>query len=160
MPKNLLYFLFLIHACALAFSQQYPLQQQTSPVEPMNPTPVYRVNVVSRSTKAVNYRHHSGKTDLDFIGTNVMPQASGRATVESRTGRMEINADLDYLQPSRSFGPEYLTYVLWAVSPEGSSLQWTATGWQPVLSLPLSVFRQAGVTVAGPGDVWMAGNLT
>ena len=62
MPKNLLYFLFLIHAGALAFSQQYPLQQQTSPVEPMNPTPVYRVNVVSRATKAVNYRHHSGKT--------------------------------------------------------------------------------------------------
>ena len=119
MPKNLLYFLFLIHACALAFSQQYPLQQQTSPVEPMNPTPVYRVNVVSRATKAVNYRHHSGKTDLDFIGTNLMPQASGRATVESRTGRMEINADLDYLQPSRNFGPEYLTYVLWAITPEG-----------------------------------------
>src|SRR5438270_6744552 len=85
----------------------------------MNPTPVYRVNVVSRSTKAVNYRHHSGKTDLDFIGTNLMPQARGLAKVESRTGRMEINADLDYLQPSRNFGPEYLTYVLWAITPEG-----------------------------------------
>src|SRR5438105_4972058 len=119
MPKNLLYFLFLIHACALAFSQQYPLQQQTSPVEPMNPTPVYRVNVVSRSTKAVNYRHHSGKTDLDFIGTNLMPQARGLAKVESRTGRIEINADFDNLQAPRIFGPEYLTYVLWAITPEG-----------------------------------------
>src|SRR5438552_18916381 len=118
MPKNLLYFLFPIHACALAFSQQYPLQQQTSPVEPMNPTPVYRVNVVSRSTKAVNYRHHSGKTDLDFIGTNLMPQASGRATVESRTGRMEINAYLDHLQPSRNLGSEYLTYVLSLITHE------------------------------------------
>src|SRR5207237_6313605 len=83
------------------------------------PTPVYHVNLVSLSTKAVNYRHHSGKTELDFIGTNLMPQASGRATVESRTGRMEINADLDHLQPARNFGPEYLTYVLWAITPEG-----------------------------------------
>ncbi len=48
-----------------------------------------------------------------------MPQARGLAKVESRTGRIEINADFDNLQAPRTFGPEYLTYVLWAITPEG-----------------------------------------
>jgi outer membrane protein OmpA-like peptidoglycan-associated protein len=85
-------------------------------------TPVYRVNVVARTTKAVNYRHHSGKTRVDFRGTDLMPEGSGHATVESRTGRMEIGADLDHLRAPSTFGPEYLTYVLWAITPEGRAM--------------------------------------
>lgn len=94
-------------------------QQPTSSVEPMDHTPVFHVNVVSRSTKAVNYRHHSGKTTLDLRGTELMPEAKGHVSVESRTGRLEIDADVDGLKPARTFGPEYLTYVLWAITPEG-----------------------------------------
>ncbi|PYV62231.1 MAG: hypothetical protein DMG97_40900 [Acidobacteria bacterium] len=75
--------------------------------------------VVSRTTKAVNYRHHSGATSVDFRGTDLMPGASGHARIESRTGRIEIDANFDHLQPPRSFGPEFLTYVLWAITPEG-----------------------------------------
>lgn len=71
--------------------------QQTKPI------PVYRVNVVSRTTKTVNYRHHSGSTKLDFRGTDLMPQATGEAKVESRTGRIEVNADFDHLQPANTF---------------------------------------------------------
>src|SRR5205823_12659050 len=82
-------------------------------------TPVYRVNVVSRTTQAVDYRHHSGGTSIDFRGTDLMPEAGGHARVESRTGRIEIDTDLDHLRPSRSYGPQYLTYVLWAITPEG-----------------------------------------
>src|SRR5205823_11497842 len=82
-------------------------------------TPVYRVNVVSRTTLAVDYRHHSGGTSIDFRGTDLMPEARGHARVESRTGRIEIDTDFDHLRPSRSYGPQYLTYVLWAITPEG-----------------------------------------
>jgi outer membrane protein OmpA-like peptidoglycan-associated protein len=103
----------------LIFAQQPDVnQQRSSPAEQVDHTPVFRVNVVSRTTKAVNYRHHSGKTDLDFAGTTLMPQARGLAKVESRTGRIEINADFDNLEAPRTFGPEYLTYVVWAVTPE------------------------------------------
>ena len=102
-----------------AFAQQPDTYQDQTRVEPMDHTPVYRVKVVSRSAEAVNYQHHSGKTSLDFRGTNLMPDARGRATVESRTGRIEINTELEHLQSPRSFGPEYLTYVLWAITPEG-----------------------------------------
>jgi outer membrane protein OmpA-like peptidoglycan-associated protein len=104
----------------LIFAQQPdPNQQRSSPAEQVDHTPIFRVNVVSRTTKAVNYRHHSGKTDLDFAGTTLMPQARGLAKVESRTGRIEINAGFDNLEAPRTFGPEYLTYVLWAITPEG-----------------------------------------
>ncbi len=91
--------------------------QQT--VEPMGKTPVFRVNVVSRSTRAVDYRHRGGSTKVDLRGTELMPGASGEARVESKIGRLEINAKLNGLEPANKFGMEYLTYVLWAVSPEG-----------------------------------------
>jgi outer membrane protein OmpA-like peptidoglycan-associated protein len=112
------FFSFWLVTHALA-QQPYGNTQQSVPVEKMDHTPVFRVNVVARSTKAVNYRHHSGKTTIDFRGTDLMPEGSGHATVESRTGRLEINVDLQRLQPARTFGPEYLTYVLWAITPEG-----------------------------------------
>lgn len=104
---------FLLMAlCALA-------QQDSTPVEPMDQTPVFRVNVVSRTTKAVNYRHRGGSTTVDLKGTNLMPEAGGKAKVDSKAGRLEINAEFARLEAPSKFGTEYLTYVLWAVTPEG-----------------------------------------
>ncbi len=82
-------------------------------------TPVYRVTVVQRTTKAINYRHRSGSTEVDFRGTELMPQAKGQIEVNSKQGRIEIKARMDKLTPATQFGPEFLTYVLWAVTPEG-----------------------------------------
>jgi outer membrane protein OmpA-like peptidoglycan-associated protein len=81
--------------------------------------PVFRVQVVSRSIDAVNYRHLGGTTKLDFKGTTLMPEAKGDAHVDSRHGRIVINAKFDHVGPASQFGPEYLTYVLWAITPEG-----------------------------------------
>ena len=91
--------------------------QQT--VEPMEKTPVFRVNVVSRSAKAVDYRHRGGSTKVDLRGTDLMPRASGEAKVESKSGRLEINTKLTGMEPANKFGLEFLTYVLWAITPEG-----------------------------------------
>jgi len=88
-------------------------------VEPMEETPVFRANVVSRTTKAVDYRHRGGPTRVDLKGTELMPQASGEARVESKAGRLEIHAKLNGMEPANKFGLEYLTYVLWAITPEG-----------------------------------------
>src|SRR5436190_5257231 len=119
MRKSFLSFAVVPFLSAVLFAQQPDANQQTTSVEPMDHTPVYRVKVLSRTTKAVNYRHHSGGTSIDFRGTDLMPEASGHARVESRTGRIEIDTDLDHLRSSRSYGPQYLTYVLWAITPEG-----------------------------------------
>lgn len=82
-------------------------------------TPIYRVTVVSRTTKAVNYRHRGGATKMDFKGTPLMAQSYGEAKVESKKGYIEIEVEFDDMVPPQRFGPEYLTYVLWAISPEG-----------------------------------------
>lgn len=77
------------------------------------------VNVVERTTKAINYRHRGGATTVDFKGTQLLPKGSGEAKVESKQGYIEIEVEFDGLQPASRFGPEYLTYVLWAITPEG-----------------------------------------
>ena len=94
-------------------------QAQTTVTSDNNQTPVYRVNVVSRTTRAVSYRHRSGSTKIDFQGTDLMPAAAGEAKVESKRGTMSIEAEFSGLDRPTSFGTEYLTYVLWAISPEG-----------------------------------------
>ena len=87
--------------------------------EPGMPTPIFRIQVVSHTTPAVNYLHRGGSTKIDFAGTPLMASGSGKATVESERGVIRVSADFrNFAQPS-SFGPEYLTYVLWAISPDG-----------------------------------------
>ena len=83
------------------------------------PQPIFRVTVVSRTTRAVNYHHRQGSTKIDFRGTALMPESKGEAKVESNTGATKMSLRFDKLQPATRFGPEYLTYVLWAVTPEG-----------------------------------------
>jgi flagellar motor protein MotB len=82
-------------------------------------SPIYRVNVTERTVDAVNYQYRQGPTKIDFAGTVLLPHASGDATVESKEGRTEIEADFKGLAAPTRFGREYLTYVLWAITPEG-----------------------------------------
>ena len=91
-------------------------------LEPMTPTPTFRVTVVSRSVQAVNYKHRSGASKVDFAGTDLMPRADGQAKVESKKGYIEIEVEFGNLQNPTTFGGEYLTYVLWAISPEGRAV--------------------------------------
>ena len=91
-------------------------------VEPLSPTPIFRVNVISRNVQAVNYKHRGGATKLDFAGTDLMPAAKGQAKVESKKGYIEIEVEFGNLQKPTTFGNEYLTYILWAISPEGRAV--------------------------------------
>jgi outer membrane protein OmpA-like peptidoglycan-associated protein len=84
--------------------------------------PVFRVNVFARTTKAVNYRHRGGSTMVDFRGTDLMPAVSGHAKVDGKAGRLAISAELTHLQPAKSLGGQFLTYVLWAITPEGRAV--------------------------------------
>lgn len=83
------------------------------------PQVTFRTDVVAKSTKAVNYRHRMGSTRVDFKGTAIMPKATGKAEVESKAGRIEIDFQISALDAATKFGNEYLTYVLWAITPEG-----------------------------------------
>src|SRR6267143_966147 len=76
---------------------------------------------VSRTTKAVNYRR-AGAAKIDFQGTELMQQASGEAKVQNKGSRTEIEVKFLGLDEATKFGLEYLTYVLWAVSPGGRAV--------------------------------------
>jgi len=95
----------------LGLSAQDPAPERSSPL--------YRVTVVSRTTKAINYGHLTDPTKVGLKGTVLMQEAQGEARVESRRGAMEIEVRVNHLTAPTRFGPEYLTYVLWAVTPDG-----------------------------------------
>jgi outer membrane protein OmpA-like peptidoglycan-associated protein len=114
--------LLLAAVVALSFTALAQTNPQTLTVEPMNYTPTYKVTVISRTARAVNYQHRGGATKLDFAGTELMPQANGQAKVESKKGYIEIEVEFGNLQKPTTFGNEYLTYILWAISPEGRAV--------------------------------------
>ena len=75
----------------------------------------------SRTTKAINYRHAS-TMKVVLQGTDLMSRASGEAKVQSRTGRTEIDIKVSGLDEATKFGLQYLTYVAWALSPQGRAV--------------------------------------
>jgi outer membrane protein OmpA-like peptidoglycan-associated protein len=102
-----------------AQSSQAPNPTQQSGANTGITTPIYRVTVVARTTKAINYNHRSGSTNIGFRGTALSPESTGEARVESKQGVIKIDARMEKLQPATRYGPEYLTYVMWAITPEG-----------------------------------------
>src|SRR5687768_3568022 len=93
-----------------------PTQQSTTP---LIQGPVFHVTVVGRTTPAINYRPRSGDTKIDFVGTPLLPKGRGDATIKGEQGYIRVDANFESLEPATKFGPEYLTYVLWAITPEG-----------------------------------------
>jgi outer membrane protein OmpA-like peptidoglycan-associated protein len=96
--------------------------QQQQPVAPTQTgndnVPVFRIQVVGRDIPTINYWHRSGSTQIGFEGTSLLPQAKGTAAVTSQQ-QTSIQAKFEGLVPANSFGVEYLTYVLWAITPQG-----------------------------------------
>src|SRR5579883_2615037 len=69
--------------------------------------PIFRVTVVSRTIKAVNYHHRTGMTHIDFRGTELMPAAVGEAKLSSQMGSTKIETSLNHMTAANQFGPEY-----------------------------------------------------
>jgi outer membrane protein OmpA-like peptidoglycan-associated protein len=93
--------------------------QATLVVESVGSASPYHAVEISRTVQAINYRDRGGATKVDLAGTALMPSANGDVKVRSKRGTMEVEAEFGSLQSPASFGNEYLTYVLWAISPEG-----------------------------------------
>ncbi len=110
----------LLMACGV-LAAQTPAQEGTENANrgAAGLAPIYRVTVTERTTKAISYQHRSGQTKIDFGGTALMPDAHGEAKVEGKKGYISIEAEFRNLPEATKFGEEYLTYVLWAITPEG-----------------------------------------
>lgn len=124
MYKRAMVVLFVVGAlltgAAIAQTPSNPTQQLGATAQ-QGPVPVFRITVVGHTTPAINYRPRKGDTKVDFVGTVLSPLALGNAKVGGKKGYIDIDAKFDRLAPPTQFGPEYLTYVLWAVTPEGRS---------------------------------------
>jgi outer membrane protein OmpA-like peptidoglycan-associated protein len=103
----------LVSCAVSALCQQQPPNPNNGHV------PIYQVTVVERTVKAINYQYRSDPTMVDFRGTVLLPKAKGDAWVQSKQGRTEIEARLENLPGPQRFGLEYMTYVLWALTPDG-----------------------------------------
>lgn len=106
----------LTFTLAVSYVAGPPMAQGNS--LPQSPT-VSNPATIARTIKAVNYRRASGATKVVFQGTELMQGGSGEAKVENRNSRMEIEVKFAGFEDSTKFGLEYLTYVFWAVSPQG-----------------------------------------
>jgi outer membrane protein OmpA-like peptidoglycan-associated protein len=140
LTRNALFLCLGMGLTGIMFSQSAPLYPNTDhPAQVPNPSqdnapqemnqntqqndmPVFRVTVSERTTKAVNYRNRGGSTEVSFRGTDLMPDIGGRARVEGKGGRLAIEVELNHLYPANRFGGQFLTYVLWAITPEGRAV--------------------------------------
>ncbi|MCX6623865.1 MAG: OmpA family protein, partial [Acidobacteria bacterium] len=109
----------LLIACGVLSAQAPLIQSENSARMAEGSAPIYRVTVTSRTAKAINYRHRGGATKIEFRGTALLSGARGEAKVESKQGYIEIEVEFDGLEPATKNGAEYLTYVMWAITPEG-----------------------------------------
>jgi outer membrane protein OmpA-like peptidoglycan-associated protein len=110
------------HPAQAPASDQDAAPQQMNQNTGPNGLPLFRVQVYARTTKAVNYRNRGGSTEVNFRGTDLMPDVTGHAKIEGKAGRLAINLELNHLSPANRFGGQFLTYVLWAITPEGRAV--------------------------------------
>jgi outer membrane protein OmpA-like peptidoglycan-associated protein len=105
---------------ALSLGLVAPANSQTTiAVESAVPVSTFHMTVTSRTVQAINYRHRSGATEVNLTGTTLLPLSTGEARVRSKRGTLEVEVEFNNLRTPTIFGNEYLTYVMWAISPEG-----------------------------------------
>ena len=105
-------FLAIVFSAAAAFASAQTVTTTTTTSTISAPT-------VTRTTKAMHYRLQGGSTRVDFHGSDLMQRATGEAKVEGKKTNFQIEARFEGFEDATKFGLEYLTYVLWAVSPQG-----------------------------------------
>jgi outer membrane protein OmpA-like peptidoglycan-associated protein len=122
--RSIVWGALIASAAILAPSSSFAGVPQASPAaaKRADQTSIYQMILVDRTVKAVKYAHRSGSTKINFAGTDLMASAKGEAKVDSHRGAMEVKVEFWNMQKPTTFGPEYLTYVMWAISPEGRAV--------------------------------------
>lgn len=161
--------LLFVIPMALCAQEGNPTQSGTKAPD-QGSQPIFKVQVVSRSIQAISYRNRSGWTKVDFQGTSLAPQSKGTADVNSRVGNMEIKVDVKKLPAPGTFGKEFLTYVLWAITPDGHAANlgevvtnddgnYSGTSTTELQSFGLIVTAEPYFAVRQPSDVVVMENV-
>ena len=115
-------FLFVIGSVLSLSAMAQASPQDSIALAPVGSMPDSAVTETSRTVDAIDYQHRSGAAEVDLAATALLPSADGKAKVRSKRGTMEVEADFGNLQSPTTFGTEYLTYVMWAISPDGHAV--------------------------------------
>src|SRR5579864_1244181 len=99
-----------------------PICSQTPGPTSSHSVPIFHVTVIERTLKAVNYQHHAGPTRVDMKGTVLLPKAQGEVVIEVKSGYTELNLSFQRVEPPTQFGTEFLSYVVWAITPDGRAI--------------------------------------
>ncbi|MEO8659344.1 MAG: OmpA family protein, partial [Bryobacteraceae bacterium] len=110
-------FAFVMFSAALFGQVPNPTQANTPQVT--GGTPVFRITATSRTIKAINFHHRQGNTTVNLVGTSLMPRAKGEARIDSKTGATKLDINFSKMEPAQTHGDSFLTYVMWAITPEG-----------------------------------------
>lgn len=93
----------------------------TSPVSAQSPQAPSSI-FTARSINAIGYQVGGGSTMIDLRSTGLIAPVNGQAKVEAKAGVTTVEVQVSGLTSPASLGTEFLTYVLWAVSPEGRAI--------------------------------------
>jgi outer membrane protein OmpA-like peptidoglycan-associated protein len=123
---------------------------------------------VGKSIRAVSYQLDT-TSRVDLKATDLSPQATGEAKIQAKKGVTNIEAEVAGLIDPTKLGAEFLTYVLWVVSPEGratnigeiqldSSRRGKLKATTPLQTFSLFVTAEPYFAVRQPGEMIVMAN--
>jgi len=121
------------------------------------------IGSVGKSIRAVSYQLNTS-SKVDLAPGDLAPQASGEADIEAKKGVTNIDVEVSGMPDPTKFGAEFLTYVLWVVSPEGrasnvgeiqldSSRKGKLKATTPLQTFSLFVTAEPYFAVRQPGEM-------
>jgi len=116
--RNILPLLALSISTGKLAAQTPPAAPAGSQAQPATPAQA----AVNKSSMAVAYPVDKGSAKVRLVGTSLMPEAKGEARVEAKQGITSIEAKVEKLGQPGKLGTQFLTYVLWAISPDGRTV--------------------------------------
>jgi outer membrane protein OmpA-like peptidoglycan-associated protein len=75
-----------------------------------------------RTINAIGYPVSGGTVTIDFKETGLISPLTGTAKVSAKPGVTNVEVNIQGLESPAKLGAEFLTYVLWAVSPDGRAI--------------------------------------
>lgn len=88
-------------------------------VAAQSPSTLPASEVINRPITAIGYTVNGGTTKVGLRDTGALPGAGGEAKVQAKPGITNVDVSITGLTSPLKLGTEFLTFVLWAVSPDG-----------------------------------------
>jgi hypothetical protein len=153
-----------------AMRRMFPLVGLVLAITSMQGQQATRATNIERAVKVLSYENHSGIAKVEMQGTSMLPDAKGEAEIQRGEDGIDIRAEFSGLQPATRFGPEYLTYVIWAITPNGSAtnlgeavldgMKYTLNASTQIHTFGLIVTAEPYFAVTQPGEVVVMENAS